>query len=240
MNKEIFLRDLRNFLSDLPFEEREQAIKYYEDYFEDAGLENEQQVIQELGAPIDIAMQIKSVNQENIQYGKGNSFHTSSAYPRVYEQNPQGNSQHGTQNTYTCQTQDNQKKSWLENPGKVALVIILAILAIPVGLPLICTLFGILISIFAVIFSIIFTIFVTATALIFSGIITFAAGFFIISSGGIASTLILLGAGLMLISIGILLFWFGIFFCKKFFPALFTLIGKMCSSIAKGCKSFFS
>ena len=40
MNKDIFLRDLGRFLSDIPQDEREQALKYYEDYFEDAGPEN--------------------------------------------------------------------------------------------------------------------------------------------------------------------------------------------------------
>ena len=41
MNRQLFMRDLARFLSDLPVEEREQALNYYEDYFEDAGPENE-------------------------------------------------------------------------------------------------------------------------------------------------------------------------------------------------------
>lgn len=239
MNKEIFLRDLRNFLSDLPIEEREQAIKYYEDYFEDAGPENEQQVIQELGTPIDIAKQIKSVNQENIEYGKGNTFHSSGAYPDIYIQNAQQNAQNSTHNIYAYQNEVNQKKSWTQEPGKVALVIILALLAIPVGLPLICTLFGIFISIVAVIFSLVFAFFVTAATLVFSGIISLISAFALLSSAGVANTLLLVGIGLILVSVGILLFWFCIFFCKKFFPAFFSLIGKLCSSIGKGLASFF-
>ena len=51
MNKKLFLDELHRLLSDLPPEERNQAIKYYEDYFDDAGAENEQQVIDELGTP---------------------------------------------------------------------------------------------------------------------------------------------------------------------------------------------
>ena len=85
MNKEIFLRELRRFLADIPEEEREQALTYYEDYFEDAGPENEQKVIQELGSPIDVAKQIKATNQENIAYGQGNDFQKDKAYPNVYE-----------------------------------------------------------------------------------------------------------------------------------------------------------
>ena len=79
MNKDIFLRDLGRFLSDIPQDEREQALKYYEDYFEDAGPENEQQVIQELGSPVELAKQIKASSQENIEYGQGTDFHKPSS-----------------------------------------------------------------------------------------------------------------------------------------------------------------
>lgn len=49
MNKEKFLSELREKLTILSSEERESAIKYYEEYFDDAGVENEQSVIKELG-----------------------------------------------------------------------------------------------------------------------------------------------------------------------------------------------
>ena len=59
MNKKLFLDELHRLLSDLPPEERNQAIKYYEDYFEDAGPENEQAILKELGSPQELANQIK-------------------------------------------------------------------------------------------------------------------------------------------------------------------------------------
>ena len=44
MNREEYLKRLSFLLKDLPKEEIEDAIAYYEDYFEEAGEEKEEQV----------------------------------------------------------------------------------------------------------------------------------------------------------------------------------------------------
>lgn len=93
MNKKLFLDELHRLLSDLPPEERNQAIKYYEDYFEDAGPENEQAILKELGSPQELANQIKATTQDDIEYGQGSSFHRSAAYPEFYAQKEQSDSQ---------------------------------------------------------------------------------------------------------------------------------------------------
>lgn len=242
MNKEIFLRDLRRFLADIPEEEREQALKYYEDYFEDAGPENEQKVIAELGSPIDIAKQIKSTNQENISYGQGNSFYRNNEYPNIYEkaansENSSGGYSHQSYGNNYNQYQQ-PKKSWTQDSGKVTIVVILAILAIPVGIPLVSTIFGILIAIAAIVFSLIISLFAIGFSLAIAGIFTIIASFF--SIGSVASAMITSGIGLILFSIGIFIFWFDILFCGKFVPTLFSGIGKCFSSIGRGIHSFFN
>jgi hypothetical protein len=62
MNKKEFLDKLNQKLAALSQEERESAMKYYEDYFEDAGEEKEQEVISQLGSPEEIA---KGILKEN-------------------------------------------------------------------------------------------------------------------------------------------------------------------------------
>ena len=47
MNREEYLKRLSFLLKDLPEEEIEDAIAYYEDYFEEAGEEKEEQVIKD-------------------------------------------------------------------------------------------------------------------------------------------------------------------------------------------------
>lgn len=60
MNRKEFIETLRRELSKLPQEEIDEAIEYYEEYFDEAGVEREEEVIKELGSPKKIANQIKS------------------------------------------------------------------------------------------------------------------------------------------------------------------------------------
>lgn len=75
MTKYEFLGDLSRLLKDLPEEERKQALHYYEDYFADAGEDNEQEVLNELGSPENIAELIKADSPDEITYGDGANTH---------------------------------------------------------------------------------------------------------------------------------------------------------------------
>ncbi len=59
MNKEEFLKRLEELLQDIDAIEREEALNYYRDYFEDAGVEHEQEIIHELESPEKVAQTIK-------------------------------------------------------------------------------------------------------------------------------------------------------------------------------------
>ncbi len=60
MNRMQFMRELSHLLSDISEAEREEALEYYENYFEDAGAEREAEVIRELGSPGKVAAIIKA------------------------------------------------------------------------------------------------------------------------------------------------------------------------------------
>ena len=60
MNKESFLKELSFLLSDLPAEEREEAVHYYQDYFDEAGPEREQEILAHIGSPEKAASEIKN------------------------------------------------------------------------------------------------------------------------------------------------------------------------------------
>ena len=59
MNRNEFMRELELLLADLSQTEKEEALEYYNNYFEDAGPENEEMVIKELGSPAQVAQSIK-------------------------------------------------------------------------------------------------------------------------------------------------------------------------------------
>lgn len=71
MTKQEYLAELNTYLMSLPLEEREDAVRFYEEYFEDAGPENEQSVIEELGKPFALA---KSIICEQSAYSKSKSY----------------------------------------------------------------------------------------------------------------------------------------------------------------------
>lgn len=59
MNRKEYLAKLSKLLQDLPEEEREEALDYYENYFDEAGPLREQEVIRELGSPETVAAMIR-------------------------------------------------------------------------------------------------------------------------------------------------------------------------------------
>ena len=59
MNKESFMQELARLLGDISPQERQEALNFYEEYFHDAGPEKEQEVLKELGSPMQVAAKIK-------------------------------------------------------------------------------------------------------------------------------------------------------------------------------------
>ena len=60
MSREEFMARLEQLLNDISLEERQEAMDYYAGYFEDAGVENEDNIIRELESPEKVAQTIKA------------------------------------------------------------------------------------------------------------------------------------------------------------------------------------
>lgn len=69
MNRIEFMEELSGLLQDIPEEDRMDALNYYNDYFDDAGAENEKNVIAELESPEKVAAKIKA-DRENPEDGQ--------------------------------------------------------------------------------------------------------------------------------------------------------------------------
>ena len=70
MSRWEFMRQLESLLSDISPNEREEALQYYNDYFNDAGRENEQEVIKALGSPEQVAEIVKDGLTDNPAMGE--------------------------------------------------------------------------------------------------------------------------------------------------------------------------
>lgn len=72
MSKEEYLQSLQKNLIRMSTEEKEDAVRYYREYFDEAGPENEQKVIDELGSPVMLARKLSAecaVREENTHTG---------------------------------------------------------------------------------------------------------------------------------------------------------------------------
>ena len=71
MDRAQFMKQLERLLSDISESERQEALAYYNGYFDDAGPENEASVIRELGSPGKVAAIIKAdLDESNEQYAR--------------------------------------------------------------------------------------------------------------------------------------------------------------------------
>ena len=78
MNRIEYMTKLASLLQDIPEVERRDAMKYYNDYFDEAGEENEEQVIREFGAPEEVAENIKADlkgKTENTTHAQQEEYH---------------------------------------------------------------------------------------------------------------------------------------------------------------------
>lgn len=71
MNRETFMKELEYLLQDISEEEKADALSYYADYLEEAGAENEEQVLKEFGSPERIAAMIRADLTGNLKESGG-------------------------------------------------------------------------------------------------------------------------------------------------------------------------
>ncbi len=197
MTRTEFMSGLRQALSGLPDEERANALRYYEEYFDDAGPEHEEEAASNLGDPKIVAEQILADFRELAAAPKAGGSNTGSAPP-----NPGG---------------PNKKRKGI-NP---ILLIMLVLLAIPVGIPLLVIILGLLFAVAAVFITVGIVIAAIPVCLIAAGGAFSVFSFFVWNHP--ASALVTLGSGLGLLGAGALAALLLIKLCILFVPPLFRL-----------------
>lgn len=153
MNRQEFMRRLEYLLRSIPESERADALAYYNNYFDEAGVENEQQVIQELGSPEAVAQIIL----EDYRRGQQNSYEYGN-YEYSGSSNTEYSSYGQTQNAY--EKQGEKKSSLLKKIKNMSttekvLLIILLIITSPIWTGVVAGLFGIIIGLIAGLFGLV-------------------------------------------------------------------------------------
>lgn len=197
MNRAEFMRQLEILLQNISPAEREEALQYYNDYFNDAGAENEQSVIAALGTPARVAENIK----RDLNGGGNNAGDSAGDFEAV---RPTSNAQMiRYQGNIAEQEQSKGKGDEKMSTGMIILIVFLCILASPVifglGSGVLGTAAGVIVTWFALILgfgvSAVTLFAVMLVLLIFGMIVLFYAPLVGLS---------LLGAGLICGGVGIL------------------------------------
>lgn len=191
----------------LPRHEIDDAIAYYNEYFEEAGPDQEQAVIKELGTPSKIATQIKAdyaVRQlESMESNRGNRAGNNAG------SGTGTNSGYGAGNAYSAGDGYNTGTGSNKNekaPGKLSaawwVVIGIAggIFAAPVAIPVAFALAALLIALFIGTIALLIAALVTTIALIVLSIVAVIVGLTLLATSG-PLALLVIGMGLMGISL---------------------------------------
>jgi len=205
MSRKAFMARLDELLADITEAEKDEALSYYEEYFEDAGPENEEEVISSLGSPEKVAATIKAGLSENAQEeGEFSETGYTNSYYDVKDEVATINKRKGLGGIGT---------------GGWVIILILCLFALPILGPILLgivgTIFGILVAIAAVIFAVL----VTGIALVVAAVAMVAAGFATLFATPLVGVA-LIGAALLVAGIGILIAILGFWVVTKVIPPL--------------------
>lgn len=187
MDRKSYMMELRKKLNRLPKAEREEALLYYTEYFDDAGPEGENEVIEELGPADELAAQIlKEV-----------------AIRRLDE--PDKAAKKGISTIW---------------------IVILALFAAPIGLPLLLTVVFLGLAAVIVVLAIFFALLVTGGSLLAGGVAGIFVGIYFLvvhTADGLA----IFGSSLMMTGTGMLFLLGGILCCRAIMRAFSRMVKRL-------------
>jgi uncharacterized membrane protein len=195
MNRSEFFNRLEQGLTKVSREERDAALDYYNEYFDDAGPENEQRVIEELGSPAQIAARIRA-------------------------------------DSAVKQLEGDPKPSMKKGVSAVWLVI-LAILAAPIALPLAVGAAALAIGILAALIGVIIALVVSVAACFIGGVVVVASGIAVMATS-VPTAIFTVGIGLFVLGASILIGILVVLAARGIFGGVAKSMNKQLKKKSKG------
>lgn len=218
MNRVEFMGQLERLLWDIPEGDRLDALRYYNDYFDEAGPENEAQVIQKLGSPGKVAATIKA---DLNTAGNERAEYTERGYYDGREKANENSLAH-------------REKGYGESKQKrqipLALIIVLLVFASPVLVGVGGGLLGGLLGLLGGLAGLIIAVVACGAAFVVAGIVCFVVGIVRLIFSPLEG-LVTTGIGSLLLAAGILLLILFAWCAFKWIPALFRACVDLCQRI---------
>lgn len=200
MSRKEFMEQLERLLGDIPEEERMEALAYYNGYFEDAGVENEADIIRELESPEKVAGIIKA--DIGMEEAASYTDATAGAEMTSYTGMAAGAGTAADAGTATAVSvkKEPQKRSGTE----IVLLVLLAVFTSPIWLGLLGGLFGLLVGVLVTILAVFVTIACVVFVFYVLGIVFVCVGISMFAVGAFAAGVGLLGAGCIVLALAVL------------------------------------
>lgn len=203
MTKEQFLFQLEQRLLDIPEDERAEAMEYYRDYFDDAGEENEAQVIAELGSPDKVANSIK----DGLRGNRGDHG-TVGQPPQMRGAGASG------------QQQSDTRSKWI-------LILLVAVITSPLWIGAAAGLVGVLIGVLVTIAALLVADVLVTVCGIVGGAICVIVGIVRLFTSGVVVGLMTIGVSLMLFAVGCFALVLLLLLCGRLLPWLLNSISNL-------------
>lgn len=216
MSRKEFMEQLERLLRDIPQEERIEALSYYNSYFEDAGVENEERIIRELESPEKVAKIIKADIGMDAE-----KEYTENGYEdmRFHQQNEVGE--------HTRQSGKKKEDRTL----KIVLIILVAVVTCPVWLGILGAAAGLILGALGTIFGVLVAIAAVVFAFYVVGFVLAGVGIAMFPIGNFAAGTGLIGSGLLILALAILGTIACVWLFGRFLPCLVKAIIKVCRNL---------
>lgn len=181
MNRQYFMNELSRRLSVIPQAERDAALLFYDELFDEAGPDKEWQVIEEHGSPYQVAAKILA------EFAADQTLNSNSRQTDYHGSSP-----------YSGYRSPTKRISWLW-------YLILGIMAAPVAIPVAAAAFAVIMSVVVALFALILSLGVTVLAWFISSVVLFATGVYtIFFNPPIGITMV--GVSLLMVALALLIF----------------------------------
>lgn len=228
MSRWEFMRQLEELLFDISPSEREEALQYYNDYFNDAGKENEKEVIEALGSP----QQVAEIVKEGLGESAGTGEFTENGYTSKAEENKNALVERkASEKVQPQQTEQGAAKEKKNMPvWAIVLIVIGCIILSPVIIGLFFSIVGVVIGVVASIIGVVIGIGAAALALYIAALALLVAGFASLPVTPVVSGL-LIGAGFICAAFGILFMMLTVFLVGSCLPGIIRGISYICRKL---------
>lgn len=222
MNRNEFMKQLEYLLRNIPENEKQDALAYYDAYFDEAGIENEQKVIAELGSPENVAQTILAdFDGQYETQGYGEGFGVSQDQSLDFNKKSSGMSQNQSIAVYEKgkENKKENKKIW---------IIVIAILTFPLWIGILAGLFGAVVGLLGGVFGIVAGLVGTSVGMVFASLALIVSG---ILCKSLTEALVIVGVGLLCLAIGLLMTVLITWILVKWLPELVRAIVNWCKCI---------